>query len=168
MTVIHDQPTCPGDPPPKRVQFLLTCNQSPDSHRTQVWLCFLILSVLCSIACAYTGPETGGLQQCLENLKNAIEKSDAMLYAPSINDIKEDCESASLRCYMLELKMVLEELEIRDKNAFCVFHFMVAVDMIPNTGSCPACEAHALKNSTIFLERLNTLLNKLNQKHKTS
>lgn len=165
--VTHDQPTYPGDPPPKRVQFLPTCNQSTDSHRTQVWLCFLILSVLCSITCAYSGPETGPLQDCLNNLKNAIEKSDAMLYAPSINDVEENCESDSLICYMLELEMVLEELEIQDDNASCVSDFIRHINKTQNTDRCPPCEAYALKNSTIFLDRLNTLLQKLNVKHKT-
>lgn len=98
----------------------------------------------------------------MNNLKSAIEKSDAMLYAPSINDIKADCESISLNCYILELTMVLEELGIRDDNATCVFDFMAEVSQTTNSGSCPPCEVHALENSTIFLQRLKDLLEKLN------
>ncbi|XP_040893200.1 interleukin-15 isoform X3 [Toxotes jaculatrix] len=147
------------------VQFQSTCNLCQESHKTQVWLCFLVLSSLSISTCAASADNTRPLQFCLKALQNRIEKSDAMLYAPSVNDIKENCENVSLKCYMLELIMVLNEEEVNDTIANCIFNFN---DILrPNTVGCPPCEAYSLKNITIFLDRLNNLLEKMTaQKNK--
>ncbi|XP_008300774.1 interleukin-15 isoform X2 [Stegastes partitus] len=103
-----------GDQRTKGAQFQPTCNLCRESHKTQVWLCFLVLSLLSTSTCAQAFvPETADLKICLRDIKKTIEKSDAMLYAPSVNDIKV---------------------------------------------GCPPCESYSLKNITIFLERLNKLL----------
>ncbi|XP_040893203.1 interleukin-15 isoform X5 [Toxotes jaculatrix] len=123
------------------------------------------LSSLSISTCAASADNTRPLQFCLKALQNRIEKSDAMLYAPSVNDIKENCENVSLKCYMLELIMVLNEEEVNDTIANCIFNFN---DILrPNTVGCPPCEAYSLKNITIFLDRLNNLLEKMTaQKNK--
>lgn len=63
--------------------------------------------------CSAQGPHLRDLKHCVEEVKQTIEKSDAMLYAPSTDDIKV---------------------------------------------GCPPCEAYSLKNITVFLARLNHLL----------
>ncbi|XP_040003146.1 interleukin-15-like isoform X4 [Xiphias gladius] len=94
---------------------------------------------------------------CRESHKT--QKSDAMLYAPSINDIEEKCKSMSLKCYMLELIMVLDEEDVMNKKASCILDFND--NLQPNSVACPPCEAYSLKNITIFLDRLNNLLEKI-------
>uniref|UniRef100_A0A8C6TZE5 Interleukin n=1 Tax=Neogobius melanostomus TaxID=47308 RepID=A0A8C6TZE5_9GOBI len=105
----------------------------------QVWLCLLIL---------------GSYNVTLP------QKSDAMLYAPSVDEIKPNCDVPSLKCYMLEVEMVLIEQQIdgNDSNAKCIFSFN---DKLLNTVYCPPCEATALRNSTIFLDNLNNILSKI-------
>ncbi|XP_074555190.1 interleukin-15-like [Halichoeres trimaculatus] len=158
--VILVNSTHPGDPRVKGIQFQLTCNLYPDSHKTQVWLCFLILSFLSTCTFAVSVRDIAHLQICLEKLKPSIEKSDAMLYAPSTNDVKESCKMISLRCYMLELLMVIDEEDIWDNYTTCISDFS---DTLPKDDpvGCPPCEAYSLKNITNFLERLNKLLNEL-------
>ncbi|XP_040003144.1 interleukin-15-like isoform X2 [Xiphias gladius] len=143
----------------KGVQFQLTCNLCRESHKTQVWLCFLVLSFLSISTCAAHRDDTADLQTCLSKIKHTIEKSDAMLYAPSINDIEEKCKSMSLKCYMLELIMVLDEEDVMNKKASCILDFND--NLQPNSVACPPCEAYSLKNITIFLDRLNNLLEKI-------
>ncbi|XP_042340409.1 interleukin-15-like [Plectropomus leopardus] len=157
LPVILVQPSCPGDRRAKGAQFQLTCNLCRESHKTQVWLCFLVLSFLGISACAACMPDTAHVQTCLESLKPAIERSDAMLYAPSADDIKENCKMMSLRCYMLELMMVLNEEEVMNE-ANCIFDFNERLPDEDKPVGCPPCEAYSLKNSTVFLERLNNLL----------
>lgn len=109
-------------------------------------------------------PGTDIVQTCLEKLKHTIEKSDAMLYAPSRNDYHGNCKNMTLKCYMLELIMVLNEEEIVDNKVDCILDFNAKLleDQSDqhNTGCLP-CEAHSLKNITIFLERLKTLLEEI-------
>ncbi|KAF0037275.1 hypothetical protein F2P81_010149 [Scophthalmus maximus] len=65
------------------------------------------------------------------------QKSDAMLYAPSIDDIEENCENVSLKCYMLELIMVLDEEEVKGNKASCILAFNDHLDSgsyLDNTG----------------------------------
>ncbi|XP_026160243.1 interleukin-15 [Mastacembelus armatus] len=158
--VILFQLTCPGDQRAKGVQFQLTCNQCQESHRTQVWLCFLVVSFLSISTCA-ADHSPARLKTCLQNVQPTIEKSDAMLYAPSINDIKDNCKARSLQCYIFELMMVLDEEEVSGKGEDCIFAFNSTLQANPD--GCPPCEVHALKNITVFLDRLNTLLEKMTQ-----
>lgn len=160
LPVFLVQPSCPRDRRAKGVQFLLTCNQCRESHKTQVWLCFLVLSFLSTSACAAHVPSTPHVQKCLERLTPSIEKSDAMLYAPSANDVEEKCKIMSLRCYMLELMMVINEEEVmRDVN--CIFDFNDTLGQTAKPVGCLPCEAYSLKNITVFLDRLNNLLEEM-------
>lgn len=168
LPVILVQPTYPGDQRAKGIQFQSTCNLCRESHKTQVWLCFLVLSFLSTSTCAAPGLQTLHVQKCLnsERLKD-IERSDAMLYAPSSNDVEEKCKMMSLRCYMLELTMVIIEEEITDLKANCIFDFKTIIETLPaaNPVGCPPCEAYSLKNITVFLERLNNLLKEMNSRN---
>ncbi|XP_041789014.1 interleukin-15-like isoform X2 [Chelmon rostratus] len=120
------------------------------------------LSVLSTCTCAASVPGTADVQTCLEGLKHAIQKSDAMLYAPSVNDVEDKCKIMSLRCYMLELIMVIDEEEIiDDNNADCLMDFNDILPPEANSVGCPPCEAYSLKNITTFLERLNSLLQEM-------
>uniref|UniRef100_A0A669CGX8 Uncharacterized protein n=1 Tax=Oreochromis niloticus TaxID=8128 RepID=A0A669CGX8_ORENI len=87
---------------------------------------------------------------------NSFQKSDAMLYAPRIQDFPDNCTEMVLNCYMLELKMVLREEEIEDNLQECVHDF--------NSNLQPSfsCETYTLQNITTFMERLMDLLQKLN------
>ncbi|TNN89486.1 hypothetical protein EYF80_000089 [Liparis tanakae] len=160
--VILVQPTCPGDQRAKGVQFQLTCHLYRESHKLEVWLCFLILSFLSTSTCAAPKLETVHLLDCLkyETLRNAIERSEAMLYAPSSSDIKENCQMKSLKCYMSELIMVIAEEEIEDPKKYCIYDFD---DRLPPDYPvhCPPCEAYSLKNITVFMERLTSLLQEM-------
>ncbi|XP_070780033.1 interleukin-15 [Enoplosus armatus] len=164
LPVIHVQTTCPGDPRAKGVQFQSTCNLCRESHKTQVWLCFLVLSFLSTSACAASVPGTEIVQKCLDMLKPTIEKSDAMLYAPSTNDVEENCKMMSLRCYIMELIMVLNEEEVKDNKVNCIFDFNKTLDQQANYVGCPPCEAYSLKDITMFLHRLNNLLEEFTSK----
>nr|BAN84544.1 interleukin-15 [Oplegnathus fasciatus] len=164
LPVILVQPTCPGDQRAKGVQFQLTCNLCRESHKTQVWLCFFVLSFLSTYTCAasVSGKDTEDIQTCLKELKGNIEKSDAMLYAPSSNDVEENCKIMSLRCYMLELRMVIDEENIFNEFADCIVDFNESrLPEVVNSVGCPPCEAYSLKNITIFLDRLNNLLKEM-------
>ncbi|XP_051242686.1 uncharacterized protein LOC127355646 isoform X5 [Dicentrarchus labrax] len=147
LPVILAQPTCPGD------QRATSCSSRPVTCAERVTK----LSFLSPFTCAASVPDVTEVKICLNRLKPAIEKSDAMLYAPSGDDIKESCKITSLRCYMLELIMVAGEEEIMNNDTECIMDFN---DTLPTVESvvCPPCEAYSLENITIFLERLNTLL----------
>lgn len=123
------------------------------------------LSFLSIQTCAASGPTTAEVQVCLGEVKQEIEKSDAMLYAPSADDVEAKCKEVSLRCYMLELIMVLDEESIMDKNANCIIDFYEKLSH--NTVGCPPCEAYALENITIFLERLNNLFQEIHTQSNT-
>nr|XP_046272028.1 interleukin-15-like [Scatophagus argus] len=166
LPVVLVQSTCPGHQRARGIQFQSTCSLCRESHKTQVWLCFFVLSFLSAYTCSASVTDTEHLQICLEKLIHTIEKSDAMLYAPSANDIKENCINVSLRCYMLELIMVIDEEEIVDNNVDCIIDFNE--QLIVDPVGCPPCEAYSLKNITVFLERLNNLLEERNVQQKTS
>ncbi|KAK7930551.1 hypothetical protein WMY93_006946 [Mugilogobius chulae] len=89
------------------------------------------------------------------------QKSDAKLYTPSVNEIKSNCESWSLKCYMMELEMVMNEegLSPDKDNVKCILDF--ANNISSDIGSCPPCEATALRSITAFLENLESFLQKL-------
>ncbi|XP_044203109.1 interleukin-15-like isoform X1 [Thunnus albacares] len=160
LPVILVQLTCPGDQRPKGAQFQLTCNLCRESHKTQVWLCFLLLSFLSMSTCSAQGPHLRDLKHCVEEVKQTIEKSDAMLYAPSTDDIKENCRIMALKCYMLELIMVLHEEKITIDAVYHILNFNEYIKTMPGADQvgCPPCEAYSLKNITVFLARLNHLL----------
>lgn len=152
LPVILVQLTCPGD------QRALTCNLCRESHKTQLWLCFLVLSFLSPSTCsAYED-----LQNCLDKVKPTIKKSDAMLYAPSTNDIEENCKMMTLNCYMLELLMVLDEENIVGDKVDCIIEFKEKLSNEDNPVGCPPCEAYSLRNITVFLDRLNHFLEERN------
>ncbi|XP_023259968.1 interleukin-15 [Seriola lalandi dorsalis] len=165
LPVIFVQLKYPGVQRVRGVQFQSTCNLCRESHKTQVWLCFLVLSCLSVSMCAASKDDTAKLHFCLNKIKHTIEKSDAMLYAPSINDIEESCERASLKCYVQELMMVLtEEEEVKDNKVQCILNFNEKLN--PNSVGCLPCEAYSLQNITIFLDRLNNLLEKMTSQEK--
>ncbi|XP_068583372.1 interleukin-15 [Cebidichthys violaceus] len=165
FTVNLVQPTCLGDQRARGVQFQSTCHLCRESHKTQVWLCFLVLSLLSTSTCA--APWETDLQKCLksERLKNAIEQSDAMLYAPSNSDVKENCKKKSLKCYVVELVMVIIEEEIVNAETHYILDLNETLPALDKPAAypvdCPPCEAYSLKNITVFLERLNSLLQEM-------
>ncbi|KAM7419428.1 hypothetical protein PAMA_016514 [Pampus argenteus] len=159
LLVILVQLSRPGDQREKGNHFQATCNLCRESHKVQVWLCFLVLSFLTLPACsAYE--HIGDLPTCLSTVKHNIEKSKATLYAPSLNDIK-NCEMMMLKCYMLELSMVLNEEEVDDADCIFDFNSKLMSDE-DNTDGCLPCEAYSLTNITVFLDRLNQLLEERN------
>ncbi|XP_068614188.1 interleukin-15-like [Brachionichthys hirsutus] len=160
LLVILVQSTSPGSRHAKGVQLLPTCCLCRESHKSEVWLRFLILSFLSTYTCAASVPGTADVQICLNLLRHDIEKSDAMLYTPSTNDVKKNCKMMSLRCYMLELIMVINEEEIMDNNAECISDFDETLPEV-NSVDCPPCEAYSLRNITVFLEELNNLLEEM-------
>ncbi|XP_034087133.1 interleukin-15 isoform X2 [Gymnodraco acuticeps] len=162
--VILIQPTCPGDLRAKGIQFQSTCNLCRESHKTQVWLCFLVLSFLSTSPCAASLPDTQDLQGCFDVLREAIKNSDAMLYAPNevINDA-EECKLMLLKCYMLELLMVIHEEEIRTHEADVFFEFNAGFH--PEHDGCQRpCESYPLVNITRFSERLKSFLQEMNSR----
>ncbi|KAM9818594.1 uncharacterized protein ACBT44_008773 [Syngnathus typhle] len=135
-----------------------------DRHTTQVWLCVFVLSLLVSTSCALSPDHSETLQKCLSSLTPSIEESSAMLYAPSMNEIRAKCHHLSLKCYFLELVMVMDEEEVAlDTNTDCIHNFndMLQTERNALQVNCPPCEAHSVGNITTFLDRLNTLLQAL-------
>ncbi|KAM4751397.1 interleukin-15 [Anableps anableps] len=127
------------------------------SHKTQVWLCFFILSLLTSCVSSTPVEGTQGLQICLKDLRGAIEESDAKLYTP-LHNMTDRCEHKVLLCYMLELMMIFEEQDTDPNKTQCIFHFNAT--LLPEK-NCPECEVHSLQNSTIFFRSLMTILQKI-------
>ncbi|XP_051242687.1 uncharacterized protein LOC127355646 isoform X6 [Dicentrarchus labrax] len=141
LPVILAQPTCPGDQRahgPDKGNIETSCSSRPVTCAERVTK----LSFLSPFTCAASVPDVTEVKICLNRLKPAIEES---------------CKITSLRCYMLELIMVAGEEEIMNNDTECIMDFN---DTLPTVESvvCPPCEAYSLENITIFLERLNTLL----------
>uniref|UniRef100_A0A667YDS8 Interleukin n=1 Tax=Myripristis murdjan TaxID=586833 RepID=A0A667YDS8_9TELE len=146
----------------KGAQSWLSCDHYRESHKTQVWLCFFILSVLSTSTHAVPQAVKQEIQTCLSRLNHTIQKSDALLYAPSIDDIGH-CKNASLACYMLELLVVLYEEDIKsNEEVECILNFNQSLPSQENSDICPPCEAYPLNNTTVFLERLKELLQSMN------
>ncbi|KAL3066577.1 hypothetical protein OYC64_016514 [Pagothenia borchgrevinki] len=165
--VILVEPTCHGDLRAKGIQFHSTCNLCRESHTTQVWLCFLVLSFLSTSPCAASLPETLELQICFDGLREAIKNSSAMLYAPNevMNDVEENCTLMLLKCYMLELMMVIHEEEIKTLDADYIFGFNHDFLEKHNTDGCRRpCESYPLVNITRFSERLQRFLEEMNSR----
>ncbi|XP_028322960.1 uncharacterized protein LOC114475878 isoform X2 [Gouania willdenowi] len=162
--------TCPGDQrgslsrPTKDALFQSTCQLCRESHKTQVWLYFLVLSLLSTSTCVTSTPEIADLQTCVKKLRDLIEKSDAMLYAPSLNEVEVNCKNMSLKCYLLELIMVAEEEAVPDNRTACIFHFN---ETLSTEDGCPPCEAYSFENITTFLNRLNNLLEAMATRQQT-
>lgn len=116
--------------------------------------------------CAAYVPGTQDVQNCLKRLEPTIKRSDAMLYAPLTNDVEENCKMMSLRCYMLELMMVMNEEEIMNE-ANCIFEFYDTLPAEARSVGCPPCEAYSQKNITVFLDRLNNLLEEMTTRWNT-
>ncbi|KAM7394406.1 hypothetical protein PAMP_021211 [Pampus punctatissimus] len=163
LLVILVQLSCPGDQREKGTQFPLTCNLCRESQKIQVWLCVLVLSFLTLSTCSASEP-VEDLQICVQNVKHNIEKSDATLYAPSLNDIK-NCEMMMLKCYMLELLMVMDEEDV-DDDCIYAYNEKLKSEEFKSDGCLP-CEAYSLTNITVFLERLNQLLEERNSFYKS-
>ncbi|XP_056136684.1 interleukin-15 isoform X3 [Lampris incognitus] len=150
----------------KDVRFHLSSIHYQRRHNFEVWFAFLILSFLGTSTCATAAPsksyKTHVLQLCLKKMKHIFEKSDALLYSPSIDDIPENCGIMSLKCYILELVVVLyEEDLLKSDDAECIFHFNATLSSQASSVSCPSCETQTLKSATIFLERMVILLQSL-------
>ncbi|KAJ0033691.1 hypothetical protein NQD34_000798 [Periophthalmus magnuspinnatus] len=150
-------PTCTGHS--QKGVFLQLLSLCTEAYRGPVWLWLLLLSGLCRPTWASHEPDLGDVQICLKGVTNSIQNSDAKLYAPSVDEIEENCERWFLHCYMLELHMVLSEELIEGDDTDCIAHFLYNSPKV-DTGSCPACEAMALRNSTTFLDNLKSLLEK--------
>ncbi|XP_028323339.1 interleukin-15-like isoform X7 [Gouania willdenowi] len=101
-------------------------------------------------------------QLCRESHKT--QKSDAMLYAPSLNEVEVNCKNMSLKCYLLELIMVAEEEAVPDNRTACIFHFN---ETLSTEDGCPPCEAYSFENITTFLNRLNNLLEAMATRQQT-
>ncbi|XP_028273648.1 interleukin-15 isoform X2 [Parambassis ranga] len=156
LLVVLLQLTCPRTQRAKDVLFQSSCNLCRESHKTQVWLCFLLLSFLSTSTCAtHTSAQIKDLQECVNQVRQTIEKSDVMLYALSIDDIKDNCRVMTLRCYMLELSMVMWEEDVTTNKAGFINLFITELN--PEDG-CPQCETYPLTNITIFLDRIKNLL----------
>ncbi|XP_077381281.1 interleukin-15 isoform X3 [Festucalex cinctus] len=93
------------------------------------------------------------------------KNSSAMLYAPSMNDIQAKCDNLSLKCFLVELVMVIgeEDVDIDNDDVLCILNFNDNLHLEGNAISCPPCEAHSLGNVTTFLNRLKTLLQAMAQ-----
>ncbi|XP_054599638.1 interleukin-15 isoform X2 [Nothobranchius furzeri] len=141
----------------KSVQFQLTCNLCRGSHKTQVWLCFLILSFLSTCHSAPSVSEIKDLRTSLSNLKLYIERSTAILYTPTVQ-FQDKCKNMILRCYMLELMVILYEEEIPDSEGQFIYHFNQSLS--PEIG-CPPCETYNPQNSETFFKSLKNVLEKL-------
>ncbi|KAM9770289.1 interleukin-15 isoform 1-T1 [Menidia menidia] len=159
LLVLLSYLTCAREQRARDAQFQPTCNLYRDSPKAQVYLCFLILSFL-SICTRADGSDVRDLKTCLEQLKRIIEKSDAMLYAPSVNEIEDKCSDMALKCYLLELMVVIDEEEITDPRKDCIYaHHRTLLPLV----GCPSCETYSLGNITIFMDRLIRLLEKMNE-----
>uniref|UniRef100_A0A087XMF1 Interleukin n=1 Tax=Poecilia formosa TaxID=48698 RepID=A0A087XMF1_POEFO len=160
LQVIHLQLRLPRDQRAKSDLFQSTWKLCcRDSHKTQVWLCFFTLSLLTSCVSA-TKIDVQDLQTCLQkDLKGAIEKSNAKLYAPKTEDMTDSCQQKVLFCYMLELMMVFEEEDTEPSKTQCIFNFNRT--LLPEK-NCPACEIYSLENSKVFYNRLLNILQKIN------
>uniref|UniRef100_A0A3Q3D6B4 Interleukin n=1 Tax=Hippocampus comes TaxID=109280 RepID=A0A3Q3D6B4_HIPCM len=123
-----------------------------DRRTTQVWLCVFVLSTATFIAFHSPMRPENAL------IFAPLQESRAMLYAPSMNDIQ--CHLLSLKCYFLELVMVMDEEEVDGDNIYgnCLHDFNEALLPKDDAVSCPPCEAHSQGNITTFLDRLKTLL----------
>nr|XP_020447479.1 uncharacterized protein LOC109955551 isoform X3 [Monopterus albus] len=135
------------------------------------------LSFLSISTCAAIKPERE-LKRCVMGLHDNIKKSDAELYAPSLDEINENCDNEMLRCYILELMMAINEAELqaeveaevfgtKERCIFDYFHLYYFSETLHNSGDCRPCEAYSLQNITIFLERLNNLLEKMSSQGTT-
>ncbi|XP_077462317.1 interleukin-15 [Stigmatopora argus] len=135
-----------------------------DGRATHVWTSVFMLSLLNSASCTLSLHQSKDAQLCLRMLTPAIKASGAMLYAPTMDDIQTKCHLLSLKCFILELVMVIEEEEVDDEVSDCVRNFAESLrDHQSHAPSCPPCEAHSLGNITTFLDRLNKLLQAMPQ-----
>ncbi|XP_049576318.1 uncharacterized protein [Syngnathus scovelli] len=132
-----------------------------DRRTTQVWLCVFVLSLFFSSSCALSLGDSKRVQQCLSGLTPSIEESSAMLYAPSMNEIRAKCHHLSLKCYLEELVMVIDEEEVDNVYANCIEEFNETLQTESNAVNCQPCETHSLGNVTTFLDRFKTLLQAL-------
>uniref|UniRef100_A0A4W5NE21 Interleukin n=1 Tax=Hucho hucho TaxID=62062 RepID=A0A4W5NE21_9TELE len=148
----------------------------------ELWNCFLVLSCLSATAhLPIAGAaETHGmtindvreLQSDLKKLKSTIEESDACLYAPTNDDIYNDnCIFKFMHCYLLELEVVLiEDMQVTDNYhkeiKTSTYHLKKQLEKHErqyNRSRCSPCEAQRVANSTIFLQNLESLLERIGQ-----
>uniref|UniRef100_A0A3Q0SJY8 Interleukin n=1 Tax=Amphilophus citrinellus TaxID=61819 RepID=A0A3Q0SJY8_AMPCI len=158
LLVILFQLTCHGNQRARGVQFHPTCKLCRESHKTQVWLCFLVLSLLSTSTCANYVQQEDMLQACLKQLKPAIEVSVGAKQLGMWCSV-DNCTKMVLKCYMLELIVVIREEEVGFGERDCILDFNNNLKV--NVGHCPACETYTLQNITIFLDRLKDLLQKM-------
>lgn len=165
------QPTCVGHHSQKGFHLQLILNLCTDGYRGQVWLYVMIVSVLCRSTCAHNEPEVEGVLHCIERVKPKIENSTAMLYTPPPQIFTGKCDTVSLMCYMLELTMVINEEQVHNNHTDCISGFKNELNETSKayTGTCPPCEdTTTLRNLTVFLDNLVSVLKLLKTKANTS
>nr|QBS13675.1 interleukin 15 [Plecoglossus altivelis] len=102
------------------------------------------------------------LQVILKETKKIIEKSDAPVYAPVFDNIPENCSDVALKCYLLELEVILQEEEmlcVTCHQSHNIRSFIEDCSSLSNLPSenCLPCESEIV-NTTIFIKRLDELL----------
>ncbi|XP_054636426.1 uncharacterized protein LOC129183335 isoform X2 [Dunckerocampus dactyliophorus] len=126
-----------------------------DRHTTQVWLCVFVLSILTTASCALTVSQSADVQHCVSNLRPSIKKSDAMLYAPSMNDIHAKCHLLSLECYIKELLMVINEEDVENTYVHCILNFNDTLhdEILTSASVSPMSAVHHVRRTRLAIFR---------------
>uniref|UniRef100_H3C5V2 Interleukin n=1 Tax=Tetraodon nigroviridis TaxID=99883 RepID=H3C5V2_TETNG len=157
------QPTCARGHRSRGVSFHSTCCLC---REFKTWFPFFLLCFLSLYTCHAAVVETSEVKTCITAIQPAIEKSDAMLYTPSANYFKKNCKNKSLKCYMLELLMVIDEEAETGMYPNCINDFNARL-LPDNSVGCPPCEVYPQNNITIFLRELQNLLEEINVINRT-
>ncbi|XP_018591332.2 interleukin-15 isoform X2 [Scleropages formosus] len=100
------------------VLWCFHCCQSCPST-CDIWITFFALSCLSTsmpLAEANKVQELLELQHWIQELEPQLQGSDATLYAPTNQDVTEDCVPAAMQCYLLELEVIMFEKDVEDKD----------------------------------------------------
>ncbi|XP_041851171.1 interleukin 15, like [Melanotaenia boesemani] len=135
---------------------------------------------LCSVCLVVLPQQPAGKIRCSRDLFKQVDTIkkivtdkdwlDCKLYSPTVQDVKHNCSSSTLRCFAAEMNVLTMELvdsglkyDLRMKISRGLERLAKLLEQTES--ACRQCEFFTEKNATMFLEDLVLTLKAIYEKH---
>lgn len=89
---------------------------------------------------------------------------DCQLYTPDVEDYRQKCPVSTIKCFALEVKVLIEEIDSRTFRGMNITGKLERLTRSLNQteSQCVQCELFQEKNAAEFLDRLLNILEEMN------